>query len=101
MHVKSLVFVQDNRKLRAVLVSQVFVDDKGYRINFSFNVVVFAFIDAQPEHKLRLSARAHLCFAYTHNGLLVVLSARNLAAISLSMLMFMCPFSVCCGAEPG
>jgi hypothetical protein len=71
VHVKSLVFVKGDGKLRAVLVRQVFVDDKRYGVNFSFYVAVFTLVDAQSEHQFRVSAGPYFGFAHTHDSLIV------------------------------
>jgi hypothetical protein len=82
LNVKSLMFVQSNGKRPAVLVGQIFVDDKGYCVNFAFNVVVFAFVNAQPEHEFRFSAGAHFGFAHAHYRLFVVLCGKKRAQLA-------------------
>lgn len=58
------VCIQRNSVSLAVLVCYFFAKDKRQRVNLNFNIAVFAFINAQPEHNNRFSARANLGFTH-------------------------------------
>lgn len=75
------MFVQAHLKGIAVLFGKVFADDKGQGVCASFNIVLFSFIDAQPEHKLAFSRGADLHFSYPHYRVLAFVLQQSFKAL--------------------
>ena len=64
-HHKHTVFIQRNQKPFAVLVHKISFHDERQQSGFAFHIVIFAFINAHPEHYLEVLASAGTYLGFT------------------------------------
>ena len=67
-HSRHAGFIKRNGVVHAVLLRKLLVDNERHGLHFAFLVLVFAFVNAQPEHELTFSASANFYFADADNG---------------------------------
>lgn len=80
-HRGHLMFVQRHCKGIAVLFGKILADHKGQGPHACFHIVLFFFVNAQPEHELAFSRRPDLYFTDPHHRVLAFVLQQCLKAL--------------------
>ncbi len=75
---RHLVPIQRDGIVLAVLIDGFLAGDKRQGFHLAFQIFIFAFVDAQPEHDQALSAGPAFGFSHADNSVLAF-CAKNLA----------------------
>lgn len=69
IHHRHTGFIQRNNKRLPVLLDDVLGCDKGDGARFRFDIIIFTFVNARPEHDFGFSVGAYFRFPDAHDSI--------------------------------